>query len=61
MSLRKLKAADDAIVSVLKVVTIAVNAVIADQNARTTSEEVEVAGTTHSRLIMMGKEDEYGH
>jgi selenocysteine lyase/cysteine desulfurase len=27
----------------------------------TTSEEVEVAGTTHSSLIMMGKEDEYGH
>jgi len=33
--------------------------VIADQNARTTSGEV--ADTTHSSLIMMSKEDEYGH
>jgi hypothetical protein len=59
MSLRNPIAADDVTVSVLKVVTIVVNAVMAGQSARTTS--AEVADTTHNSLITMSKENEYGH
>jgi hypothetical protein len=58
-SLRKLKAADAETASVLKVVTIVVNAVMAGQSARTTS--AGVADTTHNSLITMSKENEYGH
>ncbi len=58
-SLRNLTAVGGATVSALKVVTTAANAVMVDQNARTTS--VEAADTTHNRLIMMSKELEYGH
>jgi hypothetical protein len=59
MSLRSPTAADDVTVSVLKVVTTVVNAVMAGQSARNTSAEVE--GTTHISLITTSKENEYGH
>jgi hypothetical protein len=45
--------------SVLKIVMIEANAATAVQNARITS--AGVAGTIHISLIMICKEDEYGH
>ncbi len=49
----------DATVSVLRVVTTAVNVVMVDQSARITS--AEAADITHNRLIMTSKEHDYGH